>query len=63
LEGKAGSAPLPAAIEERNRLYELVRITGWTLEQIEATPAVDLDWLVQIDRVHREVEAGRGKPG
>lgn len=27
-----------------------MRLTGWTLDQIDAAPAVTLDWLLACDR-------------
>ncbi len=32
------------------REYQLVKLTGWTLEQIDAAPAELCDWLLAIDR-------------
>jgi hypothetical protein len=45
--------PLPPEV----RIYEVVRLTGWTLDQIDEAPAQTLDWLLAIERTHRKVEA------
>jgi hypothetical protein len=33
------------------RTYRLVKLTGWSLAEIENTSAVQLDWLLAIDDV------------
>jgi hypothetical protein len=38
------------------RDYMLVKMTGWTKEQIDAQPAAWLDWMLTIDDVVTEVQ-------
>lgn len=39
------------------RTYQLIKITGWTLEQIDDAPADVLDWLLQIDAAFEDRRA------
>ncbi len=41
------------------RIYQLIKLTGWTLEQIEDAPTNLCDWLLQIDVVFEEVKRER----
>lgn len=50
---KPGRNPLP----EQFRFYQLVKITGWTQAEIDATPADTCDWILAIHRVVSEAEA------
>lgn len=45
------------------RTYQLVKITGWTLDEIDAAPAETLDWLLECHRVEVEIEAERRAAG
>ena len=36
------------------REFRLVRLTGWTLEQIDAAPAARLDWLLTMEDANNE---------
>lgn len=40
------------------REYRIVRITGWTLEQIEAAPGEWLDWALRFDDLRGGAERG-----
>ena len=40
----------------RRRSYELIRITHWTPEQLEAQPGHLLDVLRQLDWLHRSID-------
>jgi hypothetical protein len=53
LRGTQGKEPLP----EEFRLYELIKITGWTQADIDATPAATCDWLIAIDAEVQQAEA------
>lgn len=35
------------------REFRLVRITGWSLEQLEATPGEWLDWALKFDDLQK----------
>ena len=35
----------------------LVKLTGWSLAEIDEAPAQTLDWLLKIDQVYSQVEA------
>lgn len=37
------------------RMYLLVKITGWTLDQIDAAPAESLDWILEMHRLEVEI--------
>jgi hypothetical protein len=37
------------------RIYEAVELTGWTIEQIQSTPAIQLDHLLTIYRAKQRV--------
>lgn len=39
------------------REYRIARITGWTLEQIEATPGEWLDYALQFDDMRGRADA------
>ena len=38
-------------------LYQLVRLTGWTPDQIDAAPVALCDWLLAIDGARNKAEA------
>lgn len=50
------SAPPPV---EEWRLYLLVKITGWTVEQIDSTSSDVLDWLLACHGMEVEIENER----
>lgn len=41
------------------RIYQLIKLTGWSLEQIDDAPTNLCDWLLRIDLVFEEVAAER----
>ena len=51
-------ADLPDWLVDADRLYRLVKLTGWTPEQIAEAPGIVLDELLAVDQAHREAAAG-----
>jgi hypothetical protein len=49
--------PLPDWANSMLRVYEVVKLTGWSLEQIESTPALVLDRLLLIHHAHQRAQA------
>jgi hypothetical protein len=47
----------------RLRLWRLVKLTGWSREEILNTPAVELDWLLAIEDSVKAAEADRSSKG
>jgi hypothetical protein len=47
LEGQASDSRYPLPDEFRD--WRLAKTFGWTKDQIDAQPAVWLDWMLQID--------------
>lgn len=47
--------PLPEAWDD----YALVRLTGWTFDEIDEADAVRSDWLLEIAAIDRQVQAER----
>lgn len=39
------------ALPRELRTYRIVRLTGWTVQEIRAAPAGLCDWLIAIDNV------------
>lgn len=54
LEGFPPTRPLPAEYRD----WEIVRLTGWTLDQIDATPGHFLDWIRQFGIVEADLRRG-----
>ena len=48
---------MTVAVTPRYRTYKLVTLTGWTLDQIDDTPADELDWILQIHVTEEETRA------
>lgn len=57
LKGGGGGDDLPGWLTEATELHQIIRLTGWTPEQIEDQPAALLDALRAVDNVYRKVEA------
>jgi hypothetical protein len=45
---------MPDWLHEGLRLYQIIKLTGWTLAEIERTPAVLLDVLLELDNAAEE---------
>lgn len=55
---KAGTGTdLPQWLDEAVALYQIIRLTHWTPEQIDEQPATLLDALRAVDGVFRRVDA------
>ena len=54
-----GLDDVPHELVEAERLFQIVQITGWSLDVIDECPAVVLDNLLAVAAIHREVEAER----
>lgn len=47
----------------RLRLWRLVKLTGWSREEILSAPAAELDWLLAIEDTVKAAESDRSKAG
>lgn len=50
---------LPEWAEETIRLHTILDLTGWTLDQIEAAPAVILDRLLTVHYAKSRAQASK----
>lgn len=50
---------MPVTVTPWYRLTQTIKLTGWTVEEIDNTPAEVIDWLLAINRTEAEVEAER----
>lgn len=53
------STDLPDWLNDAAALHDIIRLTGWTPEQIDEQPAALLDALRAVDRVNRGLERER----